>query len=119
MTSDLYAAKWRFIEHEVMALAIQGAFHRANVYDPTALDESKREELRHRLASLLRDFASQYVSPVTEEQHKINITKIADDLSSEFSGRGILYKDRFRIGIVQKALNPYLKYLWCLDKVAR
>lgn len=26
-------------------------------------------------------------------------------------------KDRFRIGVAQKALNLYLKYLWCLDRI--
>lgn len=111
--------KWEFIQHEVITLSIHGAFQRAKVYVSEASDDSARESLRKRLAILLRDLGSQYTDSVGGEQHKINIKKIADDLTAEFEGRNLLYENRFRIGIAQKALNLYLKYLWCMGKAER
>jgi hypothetical protein len=108
--------KWEFIQREVIALSIQGAFQRAGVYSPEASNNKRSTELGLRLASLLREFGDQYSRSVTGEQHKANIEKIADDLTEEIKGKGILYADRFRIGIAQKALNLYLKYLWCLGE---
>lgn len=119
MAPDLNEMRRKFIRHELMALTIQGAFQRANVYATNASDESERVKLRESLASKLRDLESQYFNPVSEQQHKVNIEKIAAELTGEFKGRHLLCDDRFRIGIAQKALNLYLKYLWCLGEVAR
>lgn len=41
----------------------------------------------------------------------------ADDLSSDFAP--LFRAGRFRIGLAQKALNLYLKYLWCAGFAAR
>jgi hypothetical protein len=53
---------------------------------------------------------------VSGERHKENINQLANDLTAEFGN--ILCKGKFRIGIAQKALNLYLKYLWCMDQAA-
>jgi hypothetical protein len=106
--------KWEFVQREVIALSIQGAFQRAKVYVSKTPDDSMRKALRGPLASLLREYAN----PVSEQQHKINIKKIADDLTAEYRDKNLLRGNRFRIGIAQKALNLYLKYLWCLGKAA-
>jgi len=112
-------AQWEFIEDSVMTLSIQGAFQRANVYAPAASSDAIRKAVNTKLRCLLRDLASQYVNPVTEQQHKINIQGISDDLTREFKGCSVLHGNRFRIGIAQKALNLYLKYLWGWGKIAR
>jgi hypothetical protein len=52
-----------------------------------------------------------------EDSHIKNIEDLADCLSEEFRGLRVLKDDRFRIGIAQKALNLYLKYLWCTDQI--
>ncbi len=36
-------------------------------------------------------------------------------MTTEF--KDILFGNGFRVGIAQKALNLYLKYLWCLGKI--
>lgn len=52
---------------------------------------------------------------VSEIEHEANIIALADALSA---GHGdILINRRFRIGTSQKALNLYLKFLWCLGKL--
>jgi len=38
--------------------------------------------------------------------------------SSILTPSNLLYGNRFRIGIAQKAFNLYLKYSWCLGKAA-
>ncbi|MGA3199672.1 MAG: hypothetical protein ABSD89_09735 [Halobacteriota archaeon] len=110
--------KWEFIESELMTASINAAFQRADVYaDPKATTDHRRPVLREQLASSLRNLARQYSTAVSSKQHKLNIAAIADDLTRAFNGSGLLRADRFRIGIAQKALNLYLKYLWCLDKI--
>lgn len=52
---------------------------------------------------------------VTEEKHLANILELTDTLTSKFSY--CLKNGRFRIGIAQKALNLYLKYLWCVGLI--
>jgi hypothetical protein len=73
--------------------------------------------LRDKLGLLFRSLGSQYSSTVSSTQHKVNIAKIADDLTEAFKDTDLLRGKRFRIGVAQKALNLYLKYLWCLDKI--
>ncbi len=110
--------KWEFIESELITASINAAFQRADVYaDPKAYTDPRRPSLRDKLASLLRDLAAQYTSTVSSGQHKINVAKIATDLTEAFKDTDLLRGKRFRIGIAQKALNLYLKYLWCLDKI--
>jgi hypothetical protein len=71
------------------------------------------EMLRAKWDQLLHDISSQYNFQVSDDVHVQNISAICDVLSHEFAP--ILYGQRFRIGISQKALNLYLKFLWCLD----
>ncbi len=110
--------KWKFVENQLLMNSMQGALQRANVYsDPTADTDPNRRLLRDELAGLLREMVRKYSKTVTSEFHEQNIQKIADSLTSKFAASGILRNDRFRIGIAQKVLNLYLKYLWCLGKV--
>ena len=53
--------------------------------------------------------------PVSEDVHIKTIESIALSLSKKH-GR-ILSQDKMRIGTSQKALNLYLKYLWCLKQI--
>jgi len=111
-------AKWKFIEDQLMSNSIQAAFQRANVYrEEVAETDVRRETLRKSLANLLRRLATQYAVAVPADRHEQNIQKIADDLSSQFSNERLLANDRFRLGVAHKALNLYLKYLWCLGKI--
>lgn len=112
-TGTLQSKKWEFIQDELLGCTIRGAFGRARVYanpNPTRV-------LDNLLRDRLRELEVRYVNPVNDEEHETNIDKIAKDVTSKFKGSGVLHEGNFRIGIAQKALNLYLKYLWCLDKV--
>ncbi len=111
--------KLQFIEDELIASSIYGAFQRAKLYaDVKSYDDPNRKKLQAKLALQLRELKPQYQdSLVGDQQHLENIEKIADSLTQEFKRFGVLRENRFRIGIAQKALNLYLKYLWCLGEI--
>ena len=107
-------SKWQFIESELIADSIHAAFQRGNIYK-ASVNDSERAKLRDRLGELLSGFREEYKEGVVAEDHIGNIAKISRALTHEF--RPILCNDKFRVGTSQKALNLYLKYMWCLDKV--
>lgn len=54
-----------------------------------------------------------YLNTISEELHLKNIVDMAESLSSEFGY--LLKNNRFRIGAAQKAINLFVKFLWCLN----
>lgn len=104
-----------FILHEIWILSTFGAFQRANIYKD-GITETERKQFRNNLRRYIEDsLIIQYVDDVTEENHIQNIMALSE-YTSEFSS--ILKQGRMNIGISQKLLNLYLKYLWCLDKIS-
>lgn len=101
----------RFLRGEILTLTIGGAFQRATVYRNRE-DDAGHKGLREALRNKLVELGHGYERSVPEEQHIDNICKLADELTKDHSAD--LDNARFRIGIAQKALNLYLKYLWCL-----
>ncbi|MGA2876853.1 MAG: hypothetical protein ABSE82_15135 [Nitrososphaerales archaeon] len=77
---------------------------------PTPLESAEREEFRGALKSELLKLAKRYSSAVEEEVHIDNIRGLAKDLSDTY---GKLLDGDLLLGRAQKALNLYLKYLWC------
>jgi len=106
--------KWEFIENELIAATIAGAFQRAKIYKESCSDQD-RVKLRDSVSIALKEYKKQYYNKVDEELHKTNIIEFADSLTVKHANN--LENDKFRIGIAQKSLNLYLKYLWCLDKI--
>lgn len=98
-------------EPEAMQNAFQAALRRSGTYAANAVDRDA-EKIRTRWAELLRAVSDQYGTQVSDDTHVRNISHVCDILSREFAR--ILDRRRFRIGVSQKALNVYLKYLWCL-----
>lgn len=95
-------------------MSVLGALGRSNTYSKSASEQDK-SLFRNALREKLRNIGDKYISPMSEEDHLSNIKKIADDLTLNFSH--CLENERFRIGIAQKALNLYLKYLWCIGLI--
>ena len=103
-----------FICSVFLSNAQAAAFQRGNVY---SLDSATRvfkalaplfvKDLHAKLWAL----ETTYKNPVTEEKHIENLQRFADDLSAAHAP--VLHEGRFRIGTAQKAMNLYLKYLWC------
>ena len=106
--------KEQFLKNEFLTMSVLGALGRSNTYSKSASKQDKNL-FRNALREKLKEIGDKYISQISEEGHLKNIKKIEDDLSSSYPH--CLKNRRFRIGIAQKALNLYLKYLWCVGLI--
>jgi hypothetical protein len=106
--------KERYLRNELQTLSILGALGRSRTYLKTVSEEDKAS-FRNALRFKIDEISENYRTTVSEEGHILNIIKLSDELTSQFPN--CLIKERFRIGIAQKVLNLYLKYLWCLGLI--
>jgi hypothetical protein len=104
-----------FLKDEFFNCTIRGAFQRARVYTAEATDNG-REGFREALRSSLEQLEAHYREPVEDEDHIRNIEILSTRLSIDHAE--VLVAGRFRIGVAQKTLNLYLKYLWCIGGVS-
>lgn len=73
--------------------------------------ERRRDEFREELRLKLREYASQYTAEVKDEAHIENIRNLAEHFTKNY--KDILEGEELVFGVAQKALNVYLKSLWC------
>jgi hypothetical protein len=108
--------KSRFVSAELFSLTFMGVAQRGRLYsDGSGSTGESRESFRLSLRLILEDLAENYTSQIDDQTHIANIEKLSNDLS--WAHRAILNGGRLRIGSAQKALNLYLKYLWCMGQV--
>lgn len=106
--------KSNFIIKELWQLSIAGAFQRAGIYKPDA-DEDLKTTFKSELKEDLENFiAEQYFRPCSEEQHLKNIVKLSEH-TQEYAK--LLKNGQLNIGVSQKVLNLFLKYVWCLKLI--
>lgn len=103
-----------FVLREVFGSVLLATLHRSGLYLPE-VSEAKRRQVQDDLRRRLEALAQSYTSPVSEDQHEKNIGALSDALSSSYGNW--FSEGRFRWGLAQKALNLYLKHLWCLGWV--
>jgi hypothetical protein len=106
--------KEKFLRNEFLTMSLVGALGRSRTYVETA-SEGDKGRFRVALRQELDAISQAYTSEVEEEEHVTNIEKLSDILTSMFPH--CLRDGRFRIGIAQKALNLYLKYLWSVSLI--
>jgi hypothetical protein len=106
--------KKEFLLSQALLSAEIASLQRASVYSSRASDLD-RQNLCEILRVTLVEIAGQYTKPVSEDAHIQNIVRLANTISSKCTVS--LVNGRFRFGIAQKALNLYLKYLWCLEQI--
>jgi hypothetical protein len=106
--------KERFLIDAFLGMSSRDALGRSKTYSKS-VSENDKKRFQNALRETLKMIWKVYVSPVNEEEHLSNIKKLSDDLSSGFYH--CLRSGRFRIGIAQKALNIFLKYLWCAKRI--
>lgn len=104
----------RFLKDELFSLTLMATVQRGGVYRP-GTTERERKAFQSALRTRLEQTAQGYVSKVSEETHIENILALSTQLSAAHPE--VLQGHRFRIGTAQKALNLYLKYLWCIGKI--
>jgi hypothetical protein len=101
-------------EHFLRLIALSNtqssSFQRANVYAPGVSLERQEvfvQGFRDKLVALEK----KYEQPVLPEQHFKIIEEFAINLSEGFPD--VLRNKKMRIGVAQKAVNLYLKFIWC------
>lgn len=99
-----------FLRQTALFNAIGAAFQRATIYADGAAG-SEKDELKRDLEHRLRKIEGQYGGVVSSEKHMETISAIALAMSRRYAS--ILHNARFRVGTAQKAVNIYLKLLWC------
>jgi hypothetical protein len=104
------SAKHDFLKAQLFQMTVAATMQRNRVYAGTAT-EVDRADFRVSLRKQLDLVTPSYDTSVDHTKHEENISLMADALSR--SHAGILADGRFRIGTSQKALNLWLKYLWC------
>ena len=107
-------AKMSFLRQQAELSAVIASLQRAGVYEPTASD-AQRQELRQAPREALAQLSERYASPVSHEAHVKNIVLLAQGISERCGS--YLRGRHLRIGVAQKALNLYLKFLWCYGQI--
>ena len=110
--------KKKFLDDNFFGLTIRATFQHSKTYRNGA-KEQKKNEFKRTLRELLTKLARKYSNRTTcmdDDSHIKNIEYLADNLSKKYAE--ILAGGRFRIGSAQKALNLYLKYLWCAGYIS-
>jgi len=107
-------AKWEFVHSQVLASSVMASLQRANAYAPDVTDD-QRKQLRGELTSGLRDIGSRYSKTVAGSQHEMHILELVGRVTGPC--QAALAGRRQRLGSAAKALNLYLKYLWCLGRI--
>lgn len=106
--------KKNFILKIALSNTRSSAFQRANVYKKN-IDEEEKALFVQEFKSKLRKLEEVYSKEVTEAKHLEFIQKFANQISSEFPH--VLNRKKMKFGVAQKAVNLYLKFLWCLGYI--
>jgi hypothetical protein len=99
-----------FLRQTALFNAIGAAFQRAKIY-VDGCNNTAKDNLKRDLERFLREIEGNYRRTVSSANHIRTIIDIAKSLSKRHSM--ILQGGQFRVGIAQKAINIYLKLLWC------
>jgi hypothetical protein len=104
---------WKFLEEVFLSNSISAALGHSSTYESPSMANS--ETLGKVLRSELCDVAKGYASTVIEAAHIQNIAKLADRVTNRCAP--LLKGGRLRFGVAHKALNLYLKFLWCAGRI--
>jgi hypothetical protein len=104
----------QFLHSELFSMTLMATVQRGNVYAGAATP-AQRTSFQATLREHLEATLVTYSTPKTDKDHETNISQLADMLSA--SHKSTLANGRFRIGSAQKALNLWLKYLWCVGEL--
>jgi hypothetical protein len=97
-------------KEDAIGNSLRAAFRRNPTY---AVPLWHRAPFREAFTNEIIAHGELYRNRMKESEHNQFIQDIAIRLSAEYGS--VLQNGSLRIGIVQKALNLYLKIIWCLD----
>ncbi len=118
MIIDIPACKEQFLIDEYLASSINAGLQTRNKLYPIYLSNNSNMIDSQSLRLEIKDFLKSYIEKfnnLTEDEHCNYIELMSNKLSENH--RDILFEKRFRIGISQKIINLFLKYIWSINKV--
>jgi hypothetical protein len=105
----------KFIERMILRNSVNAALQRANIYDGGADSKLKREfkkEAKKWLVDFGKDYHWEEASEKSKKNWCNNVQSLADSLTRKFGK--YLIGEQLKIGVAQKMISLYLKYLWLL-----
>ena len=108
-----HSSQREFIDGQLFAMTLAATAQRSNLYSEK-LTDAQRKPFQESLRAGLEDISREYKISVSDELHIKNIQDLSDKLSIKHSA--LLHSGKMKFGHAQKALNLYLKYLWCLGR---
>jgi len=106
--------KQKFLLREIITMSINGGLQHSTTYNKTTTaDSQERKDLKKSISDFL---ISEIICKTnfTEEEIIKLIVKLSETLSKSKKHTKILNDGKFRIGISQKIINLFLKYIWTL-----
>jgi len=121
--------KNQFIIEECMLFSVQAGLATRNKNFPIYTRQKPNYETHDKkyqygntskLKYEIFDFLENYLNEISadgmhEEVHLKRITQLADSMSEKF--KPVLHNQRFRIGVSQKIINLFLKYMWSINEI--
>ncbi|HET6559774.1 MAG TPA: hypothetical protein VFG54_20780 [Prolixibacteraceae bacterium] len=110
-----------FIISECMMSSVQSGLQTRNKNFPIYNDQKKSQPDKiSGLKDFIFDFLGEYLNEIKENGiiesvHQTKIMELADKVTNQFWP--ILHEGRFRIGISQKIINLFLKYMWSMNEI--
>jgi hypothetical protein len=110
--------KHAFLLNEIFTSSINAGLQTRNrdypVYKKDLTDLKAKENMILCIRKFMLDYIKDF-DAIDEEGHKEKITLMAKHITENYMP--ILHNGEFRIGISQKIINLFLKYLWCYGAV--
>jgi hypothetical protein len=110
-----------FLLGELWMLAWGASVQHASLYkrgysSGTQTGKNAQRLSDHLFAYLLSEIIPNYTDRLEEEQHYKHIDNLI--VCANSAGSGVLGELGYKYGVAQKLLNLFLKYLWCIGKIA-
>ncbi|MCK9400945.1 MAG: hypothetical protein M0Q51_13265 [Bacteroidales bacterium] len=118
MNYQFESSKDEFLIEELIIFSLNAGLQTRNKSFPIYNTEFKNSNQTKCIRNYIKDFLLKYLSnysSIDENNHVQKINELSDSISTKYSE--ILYKNRFRIGISQKIINLFLKYMWAIGKI--
>lgn len=109
-------AKKRFLKNELVMLTMMAALATRSSEWPVyavSSDNDGRDSVKERIRKVLVMVEEQYQHRRTEKYHIAFIADMAKEMTIDMVP--YLHRGTFRIGVTQKLINMYLKYLWVVN----
>lgn len=108
----------KFIIEEFVYYSIKAGFSTRNeffpIYNIDKIDLNQSRNLKKDIKVFLLSLYKKH-NKLAEKQHIYQIIYLSNFISKKYTN--ILFKKRFRIGVSQKIMNLFLKYLWVSGKI--